>query len=274
MRIRLTACVVVALVTLSRAAAAPPQDRAAGQFAGFYSPEKEAALGAMLARETLDRARQVQSPAAQAYLARLGRRLAAELPSGGPAYTFEILAHAGNSLQQPAVLPGGYIFVPAALFTTAGNEAEFAGVFAHALAHAAERHGVRTAQRGEVLNLASIPIIFLGGWSGIDGPETLLPAGLARIGRELEIEADRLAVRAMAQAGFDPRAFLGYIDRRQAEDSALGSPLPPRERRLSEISQAIAELPTLSYSSDTDEFEQVREEVRALFSEIEQAIRN
>jgi predicted Zn-dependent protease len=102
----------------------------------------------------------------------------------------------------------------------------------------------------------------------------LLPVGLARIGRDLETEADRLAVRAMAQAGFDPRAFLNYIGRRQTDDSTPGSPLPPREQRLSEISQAIAELPPLSYSSDNAEFERVREEVRALFSEIERVIRN
>jgi heme A synthase len=37
---------------------------------------------------------------------------------------------------------------------------------AHEIAHVAARHGTRQATRGAIINYASIPLIFMGGWTG------------------------------------------------------------------------------------------------------------
>ena len=63
-------------------------------------------------------------------------------------------------------LPGGFFFVNSGLILKADNESELAGVMAHEIAHIAARHGTRQATRGQVINLASIPLIFMGGWTG------------------------------------------------------------------------------------------------------------
>ena len=52
----------------------------------------------------------------------------------------------------------------------ADNEAELAGVMAHEIAHVAARHGTRQATRGEIANLATFPLVFLGGWAGYGDP--------------------------------------------------------------------------------------------------------
>jgi predicted Zn-dependent protease len=41
-----------------------------------------------------------------------------------------------------------------------------AGVMAHEIAHGAARHGTRQATRGQIINYASLPLIFMGGWTG------------------------------------------------------------------------------------------------------------
>src|SRR5262249_62301464 len=63
-------------------------------------------------------------------------------------------------------LPGGFFFVNTGILLNADNEAEMAGVMAHEIAHVAARHGTRQATRGDLINYASIPLIFMGGWNG------------------------------------------------------------------------------------------------------------
>src|SRR5881275_329336 len=63
-------------------------------------------------------------------------------------------------------LPGGFFFVNSGLILRAQSEAELAGVMAHEIAHVAARHGTKQATKGEIINIASIPLIFMGGWAG------------------------------------------------------------------------------------------------------------
>ena len=63
-------------------------------------------------------------------------------------------------------LPGGFLFVNSGLFLRAETEAELAGAEAHEIAHVAARHGTRQASRGQIVNRASLPPIFMGGWPG------------------------------------------------------------------------------------------------------------
>jgi hypothetical protein len=60
------------------------------------------------------------------------------------AFLFTFILFADDTCEithEPASLPGGYVFVPASLFVATHNEAEFAGMLAHAMEHVAERQG-------------------------------------------------------------------------------------------------------------------------------------
>ena len=236
----------------------------------FYSEAKEAALGAQIARQIRIEKRALGSAAVEDYADRIGRTLAPQLPEYGPGYRFEVFAGAGSRLRAPDMVPGGYIFVPAELLLAVESEAEFAGMLAHSMAHSAARHGTRMAARGKITDLSSIPLIFMGGWTGLHGSEMALavPLGFLSFLREYELEADRMAVQAMARAGYDPAALVRYIERMQTDPttdkSRKFSPLPPREERLAGLSQAIAELPKLKYYRNTGQYEGIREEVRGL----------
>jgi predicted Zn-dependent protease len=205
------------------------QERQPGQGVNFYSREKEAALGAKLAADLRKNTMSLSSPAAHDFVAQLGLRLATQLPAGSPTCTFEIVTDnpLANELNEPIALPGGYIFVSAGLVRTAQDEAEFAGMLAHAMAHVAARHATRMATREQLVSQA-IPLIYMGGWTY---SSTAIPMGFLKLLREFELEADMLAVHVMARAGFDPAALVRYLEREQHDDDrrpTAFSPLPPR----------------------------------------------
>src|SRR4051794_1993768 len=100
--------------------------------------EREAALGAHLAKEIGDRTKPLDSEAALHFVERLGARLAAQFPGLPWAVKFGVVTGEQTSrTHEPVALPGGYVFVPAELLPAAESEAEFAGMLAHAIAHVA-----------------------------------------------------------------------------------------------------------------------------------------
>jgi len=99
-----------------------------------------------------------------------------------------------------------YVFVPAALFLAARDEAEFAALLAHAMAHIAARQG-----NVQPTGLASVPLIFGFGGSCTEGGA--LPVGFTATRRGFELQADALSLQTMAQAGFDPKALVRYTER-------------------------------------------------------------
>jgi predicted Zn-dependent protease len=58
-----------------------------------------------------------------------------------------------NPLNEPRVLPGGYVFVPLALLQTAKDEAEFAGMLAQAIAR-------ESLLEQQATNSGGTPLIF------------------------------------------------------------------------------------------------------------------
>jgi predicted Zn-dependent protease len=245
------------------------QEQPAGQGRGvnFYSKEKEAALGAALAKEVRRETKEIANAAVREYVERLGRQLVAQLPEATFTYTFEVTSDdaSGSDLKEPLALPGGYIFVPSGLLLAAASEAEFAGMLAHAIAHVAERHGTRTATRAQLVNVSSVPLIFMGGWVST-AAEATLPLAFLQFARLFELQADRVGARLMAGAGHDPSALVSYIERRQVDrtgEARVWSALPVKQRRIDTLRKVLDELPERQYSSG-DEFQRIQEEVRKI----------
>jgi Zn-dependent protease with chaperone function len=68
------------------------------------------------------------------------------------------------------------------------------------IAHVAARHGTRQATRGEIANLASIPLIFVGGGIGFgirEAASVFVPVGFLKFSRAFESGADMLGLEYM-----------------------------------------------------------------------------
>ena len=173
------------------------------------SVEKEAALGAQLAAELRAHNKPVKNQAVQEYVQGVGRRLSGPATSLFP-WTFAVVTGlAGHSTtghstkehstEEPVALPGGYVFLPAQLLLDAHNEAELAGMMAHAMAHVIARDSTGAA---EVPGMATIPLIFVGGWQGQSG----VPIAYREIQREREAAADARASDILRLAGYQAQA--------------------------------------------------------------------
>jgi predicted Zn-dependent protease len=221
---------------------------------------KEAALGAQLAGEIRRRTTAIENPAVQDYVERMGNKLAAQSPKANVIYKFALISdEAGGATHEPLSLPGGYIFVSADLFRSAADEAEFAAMLAHAMAHVP-----LALPRPD-----NIPLIFMGGWNGLGAGSngSLVPISLLKTQRENETRADALAIQAMSASGYDPVALTVYIARTQPPSERSGqifAVLPDRDARIAAIQQAIADLPPRTYQpTDQNEFGRMQEEVRS-----------
>jgi beta-barrel assembly-enhancing protease len=177
--------------------------------ANVYSVEKESALGKRLAAEFREHTTAIASPSVQLYIENLGQELASQMPKTAFSFTFRVVAEDPcPTIHEPAPLPGGYVFVPAALFLAAQDEAEFAGMLAHAMAHVVEHHGTQQATPGKLMQFASIPVDFNRGIGCASG--LAVPVRFLEFQRTLENEADLLAVQTMALTEFDPNALVRY----------------------------------------------------------------
>jgi predicted Zn-dependent protease len=252
------------------AAVGVTQQREPGKGVNFYSLENEIALGTRLAAEFQRDTKPLDSPATLVYVNGIGQRLAAEI--GGPPFTYSFTPVTGDPtvLHDVVAFPGGFLFVPASLILAVNDEDELAGMLAHAIAHVASRDGTRQATRAEIINLASIPLIYMGGGMGYairQGQSMAVPLGLLQMWRKCELDADRLAASKMSIAGYDPEALARYIDREQASydgnSQKISSPLPPRTQRLEVIHSVIRELPVQVYAPH-QELDTIQEEVRQL----------
>src|SRR3954464_7412804 len=138
-------------------------DRQVDKGVNFYSIEKEIALGKQVAQEVERQARIIDDPVIAEYVNRVGQNLVRNSDTKVPV-TIKVL---DTEEVNAFALPGGFFFVNSGLILKAESESELAGVMAHEIAHVAARHGTRQATRGQLAQIATIPLmIFSGGWTG------------------------------------------------------------------------------------------------------------
>lgn len=116
---------------------------------------------------------------------------------------------------------GGYIYVYTGLIHFLDNEAQLAGVLAHEIAHAANRH--TTSQMASQYGLTLAIGMFLGTDASaiVEFGKNLL--GLS-FSREDEKEADACAVLYMSQTEYEPREVAGFFKKMISKNK--DSPIP------------------------------------------------
>ena len=175
-------------------------------------------------------------------------------------------------------MPGGFFYVNSGLILRADSEAELAGVMAHEIAHVAARHGTKNATKGEIAQLATIPLIMLGpgGWAGYglyEGLNFAIPLSFLKFSRDAEREADYLGLEYMYKAGYDPNAFVTFFEKIEADEKhqpgtipKLFSTHPPTPDRVVAIQKEIGDiLPAREqYIVTTSEFDTVKARLRRI----------
>ncbi len=243
-------------------------ERDVGKGINFYSIEKEIALGKQLAAEVERNAKIVDDPVIAEYINRVGQNLVRNSDARVP-FTIKVI---DSDEINAFALPGGYFYVNSGLVKLAGGEAELAGVMAHEIAHVAARHGTKQATKGQITNLATIPLIFLGGWTGYgirQAAGLAIPVTFLKFSRNFEREADFLGVQYLYKTGYDPASMIQFFERLKAQKKKKTSKSriakvfkthPLTEDRIKRIQKVIDELlpDRTEYAVNTSEFDTVK----------------
>jgi len=236
------------------------------------SLEKEIAMGRELAAEVEREIKLVEDPVINEYVNRVGQNLVRNSDAKVP-FTIKVVE---SDEVNAFALPGGFFYVNSGLILAADDEAELAGVMAHEIAHVTARHGAEQNSKGQLLNIASIPLIFLGGPAGFglrQASGLLVPMTFLSFSRKAEAEADYLGLQYMYKTGYDPSAAVSFFEKLQAKESAKPGTMsklfqshPPTGDRIAKEKENIEKiLPDRDqYVVTTSEFNTIKTQLAAL----------
>lgn len=238
----------------------------------WYSLEKQIAMGKAFSQQVESQSKLINDPMITEYVNRLGQNLVRNSDSQVP-FTIKVI---DSDEINAFALPGGFFYVNSGLILAADEEAELAGVMAHEIAHVAACHAARENTRGNLMNLASIPLIFIGGpigYAGYEAAGLAVPLTFMKFSRGFEAEADYLGLEYMYKAGYDPQAFISFFEKVQAEEKKKPGTLskafathPQTPDRIEKSQEEIAHiLPARAeYKVTTSEFDDVKARLAAI----------
>jgi predicted Zn-dependent protease len=249
-------------------------NRNVGKGVNFYSLEREIALGKSMAQEVERSSKMIDDPVVTEYVNRVGQNLVRNSDSQ-VAFTIKVI---DSDELNAFALPGGFFYVHSGLILRTQEESELAGVMAHEISHVTARHGTKQATKGEIMQLATIPLILLGpgGWAGYGIYQALqvaIPLSYLKFSRDAEREADFLGIQYMYKAGYDPNSYVAFFERVQADEKRrpgtiprLFSTHPPTPERIAYAQKEIARiLPDKDeYIVTTSEFDSVKARLRSI----------
>lgn len=243
------------------------------------SPAQEKQIGKRVVSQLIAQGYIGEDPEINEYLRRIGWRLATHTDRAPNDFNFYLIDDTGINA---FALPGGYIGINAGLIMESDNESQLAGVLAHEIAHVTQRHIARQIEATQGLTWVTAAAALLAIIAGGGNPAVIQAAvalGAANIGqqqinftRSHELEADRLGIRTLAKANYDPNGMAGFFEHLEKRTRLYGN-RPPEillTHPLSTTRISEAESRARNYRGvkirEFDDFELMRARTRVLSS--------
>jgi len=191
------------------------RDIGARGLGNWYSTDTEIKMGKGYADQIEKSSKFINDSVITEYVNRIGQNIVKNSDCKVP-FTIKVI---DSDEINAFALPGGFFYVNSGLILNADEEAELAGVMAHETAHVCAHHAVREMTRLNYAQLGTIPLIFIGGWTGYgiyEAASIAIPITFMKFSREFEGQADYLGVQYMYRAGYDPQAFITFFEKIQA----------------------------------------------------------
>ena len=182
----------------------------------LFAPQDDVQIGQQSAVQAEQQLPILNDAQTNAYLDRIGQRLAAN--AGGPQFQYRFRVVNASDINAFA-LPGGFVYINRGVIDQARNEGELAGVVAHEISHVALRHGTHQASKA-YLAQAGISILggILGGKVGQGASQIINTVGgiglnalFLKYSRDLETQADVRGAQIMAASGYNPSDMVAFF---------------------------------------------------------------
>ncbi len=248
---RLFIAIVIALMSVVTYCSRQQMNSVTGRTQAIaLTTEQEIYLGQQMAPQMAAQfGNEVRDAGAQALVDAVGAKLLAAMPEEYPDYPFDFHLLADAQTVNAFALPGGQIFITAALFNRLETEGQLAGVLGHEIGHVLGRHSAAQMAKAELTR-------GLVGAAGVAGSDVMGQRGATQIagavgnmmmlkyGRADELEADALGLQFMADANYDPRALIRVMEiLREASGGASrpewSSSHPDPGNRISKIEERM-----------------------------------
>lgn len=272
-RLRHTQILRTLLLLVAMAAALPSGIRAqvnlpvlGDSLSGIISTQQEYEFGREFLRSVRRSTSLLDDPLIAGYISTLTYNLATRSELSDHRLDFVLI---DSPVLNAFAAPGGIVGVNAGLFLYADNEGQFASVIAHELAHISQRHyarNVEAARNNAIPNmaglLASLVIAAtMGGEAGQAALMTNQALGVEnqlRFSRSNEEEADRIGIRNLYNAGFNPNDMAGMFENMLRARSLSGrmpeflSTHPLDERRIADSKNRANSLPAVEHVPNSE----------------------
>jgi len=232
----------------------------------WYSTNWEVGVGHQYSEEVMKSSHLITDPVITEYVNRIGQNIVKNSDAKVP-FTIRVI---DSDEINAFALPGGFFFVNSGLILAMDEESELAGVMAHEISHVIAHHAAREMTRANYMQIATVPLIFMGGYTayGIyEASQIAIPLTFLEFSRTFEAEADYLGVQYMYKSGYDPQGMITAFEKLEALEKQKPGALakafedhPPTGDRIVNVENEIATIlpPKSDYVVTTSEFDDVK----------------
>ena len=236
------------------------------RISGYVTLEQEHKLGREFLRSIRRSTPTISDPLLNSYLASLSYRLASKSELKDHRLAFIII---DSEVLNAFAVPGGVIGVNTGLFLNAETEGEFASVMAHEIAHVSQRHFARRIEEAQTSRipqlaalLASVVVMATSdpehGQAAIMATQGRAIENQLRFSRSNEAEADRIGIKTLFDAGYDPFT-MPLLFQRLAANNRYGT-RPPEfllshpvtESRIADSRERATRYPVRTYTENLE----------------------
>ena len=184
----------------------------------------------------------------QDYVDAVGNKLLLNKQIQETPWEFEFHLLADPNTINAFALPGGQVFITAALFSKLNTEGQLAGVLGHEIGHVLARHSAQRIAKSQLTEGLTGAVFAASGSAGTSQMAVMVGQIVnMKYGREDELQSDEIGILLMSEAGYDPRSMKGVMEilaesskgNRQPE---FFSTHPNPENRIQKILDAIDKL--------------------------------
>ncbi|MCK5580453.1 MAG: M48 family metalloprotease [Candidatus Omnitrophica bacterium] len=180
----------------------------------FYGTEKEVRIGDSVAKQVEEKYKISTDIDINERVEKILSRIVAVCDRKNIVYLIKVI---DEDKVNAVSLPGGYIYIFKGLIDRVENDEQLAGVIAHEVAHITARHGIKKMQSVYGYSLMQAAAVASGEGEVVKGVSAAFSTLFFSYSRQDEFQADKLAVKYLQKAGYDPKEIIGMLNVLKAE---------------------------------------------------------